>query len=167
MSAVLFKEVREYRAFAYAAHGQSKGPDVERPDDPGFFLGYLSTQADKAGDAMALLDSLFRNMPVSPVNGAAAKQSVINEINNGYPTFRELPERIAAMDRRHQSVNPEVAAYEALRHLSMDDIVAYSKEIAGRPFLWLVVGDKKSLDMEKLAEYGPVTIVKEKELIKQ
>ena len=167
MSAVLFEEVREYRAFAYSAHGQSQGPDVERPDDPGFFVGYLSTQADKAGEAMALLDSLFRNMPVSPVNGAAARQAVINQINNGYPTFRELPERVAALDRRHQSVNPEVAAYETLRHLGMEDIEAYAREVAGRPFLWLVVGDKKSLDLEKLAEYGPVTIVKEKELINE
>ena len=167
MSAVLFEEVREYRAFAYSAHGQSQGPDVERPGDPGMFVGYLSTQADKAGEAMALLDSLFRNMPVSPVNGAAARQAVINEINNGYPTHRELPERIAAMDRRHQSVNPEVAAYEALRHLGIDDIVAYSREVAGRPFLWLVVGDKKSIDMEKLAEYGPVTVLKKKDLIKE
>ena len=167
MSAVLFEEVREYRAFAYSAHGRSQGPDVERPDGPGCFFGYLSTQTDKAFEAMALMDSLFRHMPVSPVNGAAAKQAVINEINNGYPTFRELPERVAALDRRHLTVNPEVAAYEALRHLGMEDIEAYAKEVAGRPFLWLVVGDKKSLDLDKLAQYGPVTIIKEKELIKE
>ena len=167
MSAVLFEEVREYRAFAYSAHGRSQGPDVERPDDPGCFVGYLSTQADKAGEAMALLDSLFRNMPASPVNAATAKQAVINEINNGYPTFRQLPERVAALDRRHQTVNPEEAAYEALRQLTLDDIVAYGREVAGRPFLWLVVGDKKSLDLDKLAEYGPVTILKEKDLIKK
>ena len=167
MSAVLFEEVREYRAFAYSAFGSSQGPDVEHPDDPGFYFGYLSTQADKSSDAIALMDSLFRHMPVSPVNGATAKQSCINQINNGYPTFRELPESVAALDRRHQDVNPEVACYEALKKMDINDIEAYSKEISARPVLWLVVGDKKKMDLKKLAEYGEIVYLKEKDLIKK
>lgn len=169
MSSILFDEIREYRAYAYSAFAMAHTPDElsVQQGDVGASFGYLATQADKAGDAMALMDSLYRNMPVYPVLGRTALQNELNGINNGYPDFRMLPEAVATLDRRGLKENPEKAFCEALKDLTMDDIVAYSQRVAGQPFTWIVVGDKKKMDMDKLAEYGEVVFVKEKELIRK
>ena len=169
MSSVLFQEIREFRAYAYSAFAMARVPDVEsvRKGDMGMCVGYLATQADKASEAMALMDSLYRNLPVSPVMARTAKQDVINGINNAIPDFRSLPGYIAALERRGLTEDPDKALYEALVPLEMDDIAAYAGEVAARPFTWIVVGDKKKMDMEKLAEYGEIVYIKKKDLIRK
>lgn len=169
MSSVLFQEIREFRAYAYSAFAMARVPDVEsvRKGDMGMCVGYLATQADKASEAMALMDSLYRNLPVSPVMARTAKQDVINGINNAIPDFRSLPGYIAVLERRGLTEDPDKALYEALVPLEMDDIAAYAGEVAARPFTWIVVGDKKKMDMEKLAEYGEIVYIKKKDLIRK
>ena len=169
MSSILFDEIREYRAYAYSAFAMAHTPDElsARQGDCGASFGYLATQADKAEEAMALMDSLYRNMPVYPVLGRTALQNELNGINNGYPDFRTLPEMVAAFGRNDLKENPDKALCEALKGLTMDDIVAYSQIVAARPFTWIVVGDKKKMDMDKLSRYGELVFVKEKELIRK
>jgi len=168
MSSVLFDEIREYRAFAYSAFGAAREPDVARPEDPAVFVGYLSTQSDKFESAMTVMDSLYRDMPVSAVAGRVARQDVINRINNNYPTFRELPGVIAGFDRLGQSENPDRALYEQVKDLGIEDIVAYQKEvIAPANRVWFIVGDKKKIDLSKLASYGEIVYLKPKDLQKK
>lgn len=168
MSSVLFEEIREYRAFAYSAFGRARMPARERPEDPGAFIGYLSTQSDKFESAMAVMDSLFRQMPVSAVAGRTARQALINEVNNDYPSFRDLPSYVAALERRGFTENPEVEFCRIVKDLNIEDIVSYQKEVvvpANR--IWFVVGDKSKIDMKKLATYGEIIYLKQKDLQKK
>ena len=168
MSSVLFDEIREYRAYAYSAHGYPRMPDKDLPGDPGIFVGYLSTQADKFDSAMAVMDSLIHQMPAHPVSAKVARQDIINSINASYPSFRELPSYVADLERRGYTANPVRATYEAVKDLGIEDIVSYQQNvIAQRPVVWIVVGDKKLIDMEKLATYGEIVFLKEKDILRK
>lgn len=168
MSSVLFEEIREYRAFAYSAFGAARMPDVALPDDPGAFIGYLSTQSDKFDSAMAVMDSLFREMPVSAVAGRTARQDLINGINNSYPDFRELPVLVASFDRLGLSEDPDKELYEAVKEMGIEEIVAYQREVvAPARRVWFVVGDKSKIDMKKLATYGEIVTLRKKDLQKK
>jgi zinc protease len=54
---------------------------------------------------------------------------------------------------------------ESVGDLRFDDIVAYyNQELKNRPIIITIVGDPGSIDMKKLKEIGPVTVVKKKNL---
>ena len=167
MSSVLFQEVREFRSMAYASQGVAFTPTLAHSADPSGYLALVATQGDKAMQAIALLDSLVNDMPVNAENMDVARQSLLNDINNSYPTFRGKPLIIPMMERCGYTADQNTALAQQLPTLTQDDVEAfYRQHIQGKPYQLMVVGNAKTLDMKKLAAYGTIVKVKKDDIYK-
>lgn len=167
MSSVLFQEVREFRSLAYASQGVASTPSLARSVDPSGYLAMVGTQGDKSMQAIALLDSLINNMPMNVENLNVARQSLLNEINNNYPSFRGKPLLIATQERHGYFKDEQTVLTRLLPTLTQADVEAFYREnVQGQPYQLMIVGNVKSLDLKSLGKYGTVKIVKKNDIYK-
>lgn len=168
MSSLLFQDIREFRSLAYYAYGKQLLPSIIRhPDERTAFCTRLGTQADKSMTALGVVDSLFTEMPLRDANISAIKQSIINSINNNYPDFRSIGRFIARMRIEGFSDDPDRPISHILPSLGIEDVKAfYTDNVKKMPRAVIIVGNKKSLDMQKLARYGRIVELKKADIYK-
>ena len=167
MSSVLFQEVREFRSMAYAAQGVALMPQLAHSTTPCGYMAFIATQADKSMQTVSLLDSLINDMPMNAENLVVARQSLLNDINNSYPTFRRKPVSIALMERCGFTADESAAMAEELPQLTQADIEAfYTRHIKGQPYQLMIVGNLKKLDLKALSKYGSIVKVKKDDIYK-
>ena len=166
MSSVMFQEIREFRAFAYYAYGNSIYPSLTRhPNGLTAFMGRLGTQADKSMLALKVLDSLFSNMPIRESNIAAAKQAFINTENNSYPNFRNIGNYIANARAAGYTEDIGKSLLAAIKPLGIKDLQDfYEKNVKGRPRILMVIGNPKTLNLTELNTYGKVIELKKEDI---
>ncbi len=162
MSSVMFQDIREFRSYAYSVYGSALFPDLKMcPTDPCAYITRMGTQADKAMQALSVLDTLLADMPIRETNLAAARQHIISRINNGYPAFRTIARMIAHDKLLGYTEDPDLHTVSVLPTLELQDMEnIYEQRIKNRPKAMIVVGDKRSLDMEKLRKWGTVVELK-------
>ena len=167
MSSVLFQNVREFRSLAYSTDGKRITTSlVQHPQEP---LGYITatgTQADKTLEALATIDSLLRQMPMKEENLEAARQSALNDIQNDYPTFREMGAYVAnqRMDGYRTDSHADMA--RLLPAVNVQDVVQFHQQhIANnKNRAWIIIGDKKLTDLKALERYGKVVVLKKEDV---
>lgn len=165
MSSLMFQEIREFRSFAYRTSGRYTLLPLALQDKPAEFIAMLSTQNDKTTDALGVLDTLIRRMPVKPERLPAVRQSLINQLSNDYPTFRKIPGRIASLLNEGYLSDPNEKLIAGLWQIEMADIVRfYEENIQGRPVIYLIIGNSRKMDMDKLGAFGKIIRVKKEEL---
>ena len=167
MSSLMFQEIREFRSFAYRTSGHYQLPNHAHKGTAGSFTAMLSTQSDKTLDALGVLDSLIREMPLKPERVEAVKQTLVNRINNDYPPFRNLSEKVASARMEGFDRDPAEEFLRDIATMDMQDISRfYREQISGRPVVYVIAGNRKHIDMKKLAEYGTIIKVKKKDIYK-
>ena len=167
MSSLMFQEIREFRSFAYRTSGRYQLPNHAHKGTAGSFTAMLSTQSDKTLDALGVLDSLIREMPLKPERMEAVKQTLVNRINNDYPPFRNLSEKVASTRMEGFDRDPAEEVLRDIATMDMQDISRfYREQISGRPVVYVIAGNRKHIDMKKLAEYGTIIKVKKKDIYK-
>lgn len=167
MSSLMFQEIREFRSFAYRAFAKYAIPPFSHKDKPGELTASMTTQSDKTTDAITVLDSLIRKMPIKPEKIQPIRQTVLNQANNNYPSFREISERIAAYRMEGYSEDPNHLFVQAIKGLGMDDVMNfYENNVADRPVVYMVVGNSRKIDMNELAKFGEVIHIRQKDIIK-
>ena len=167
MSSLMFQEIREFRSFAYRTSGRYQLPNHAHKGTAGSFTAMLSTQSDKTLDALSVLDSLIREMPLKPERMEAVKQTLVNRINNDYPPFRNLSEKVASARMEGFDRDPAEEFLRDIATMDMQDISRfYREQISGRPVVYVIAGNRKHIDMKKLAEYGTIIKVKKKDIYK-
>ena len=164
MSSLMFQEIREFRSFAYRTSGRYQLPNHAHKGTAGSFTAMLSTQSDKTLDALGVLDSLIREMPLKPER---MEQTLVNRINNDYPPFRNLSEKVASARMEGFDRDPAEEFLRDIATMDMQDISRfYQEQISGRPVVYVITGNRKHIDMKKLAEYGTIIKVKKKGIYK-
>ena len=167
MSSLMFQEIREFRSFAYRTSGRYQLPNHAHKGTAESFTAMLSTQSDKTLDALGVLDSLIREMPLKPERVEAVKQTLVNRINNDYPPFRNLSEKVASARMEGFDRDPAEEFLRDIATMDMQDISRfYREQISGRPVVYVIAGNRKHIDMKKLAEYGTIRKVKKKDIYK-
>ena len=167
MSSLMFQEIREFRSFAYRTSGRYQLPNHAHKGTAGSFTAMLSTQSDKTLDALGVLDSLIREMPLKPERVEAIKQMLANRINNDYPPFRNLSEKVASTRMEGFDRDPAEEFLRDIATMDMQDISRfYREQISGRPVVYVIAGNRKHIDMKKLAKYGTIIKVKKKDIYK-
>lgn len=167
MSSLMFQKIREFRSFAYRTSGRYQLPNHAHKGTAGSFTAMLSTQSDKTLDALGVLDSLIREMPLKPERMEAVKQTLVNRINNDYPPFRNLSEKVASARMEGFDRDPAEEFLRDIATMDMQDISRfYQEQISGRPVVYVITGNRKHIDMKKLAEYGTIIKVKKKGIYK-
>jgi len=165
MGSLVFQQIREFRSLAYRANATYRLTAYSHRDKIGQFITMLSTQCDKTTDALSVLDSLIKEMPVLSERVENAKQAVVNEALNDYPSFRELSSRISYLKKQGYESDPNQSLVEAVGGMDIQDIVDfYTKNIKGRTMVYMVVGNRAKINMDKLATFGKIIEVKPKEI---
>ena len=132
MSSLMFQEIREFRSFAYRTSGRYQLPNHAHKGTAGSFTAMLSTQSDKTLDALGVLDSLIREMPLKPERMEAVKQTLVNRINNDYPPFRNLSEKVASARMEGFDRDPAEEFLRDIATMDMQDISRFYQWPPGR-----------------------------------
>jgi secreted Zn-dependent insulinase-like peptidase len=167
MSSILFQNVREFRSLAYSTSGYSTTTSrALHPQEPQGYITATGTQADKTLEALATIDSLLRQMPMKEENLEAARQTVLNDIQNAYPTFRTIGKYIANKKRDGYTTDPDAEIARVIPTLSAKDIEQFHQQHVGSNShrVWIVIGDKKRTDMKALARFGKVVELKKEDI---
>lgn len=168
MSSVLFQDIREFRSYAYYAYGRWLQPDLlVHPQSPCAYVTRLGCQSDKTMAALGVLDSVLRDMPVREGNIRAARQGLVNVINNGYPVFRSLGGFVAACRLKGYTNDPDSATLSLLPALGIEDVTRfYRAHVQTAPASYIIVGDKRQLDIEQLRRYGRVVFLQKHDIVR-
>ena len=167
MSSVLFQNVREFRSLAYSTSGRSITTSLaQHAQEPLAYFTATGTQADKTMEAVATIDSLLRQMPMKEENLEAARQSVLSDIQNDYPTFRGMGKYIANQLGEGYTTDPNANIARLLPGINAQDIMQfYQQHIAkNQNRVWIIIGDRKLTDMKALSHYGKVVELKKEEI---
>lgn len=168
MSSLLFQEIREFRSMAYSTSSRIFMPNyADRKDVACSLGGYVGTQTDKTADAMTILDSLITQTPFLENKIEIARKERLNKSCNDYPDFRSMPYTIRSYNRAGYAADPAGTLMEVLDDCSADWMRGIWQEyVAGRNYVWCIVGNMDKTDMTGLEKFGPVTILKSKDIIK-
>lgn len=165
MSSLMFQEIREFRSFAYRTSGRYALAPKIRKGKAGDFVAMLSTQGDKTPDAMGVLDSLIRKMPLKKERIGIVKQAIVSQVNNDYPSFRTLSKKVSHYRMEGFAEDPNKGLLKGLEKMEMQDIADfYTKNIRNRPVVYVIVGNEKRMDMEKLSSFGTIVKMKKKDI---
>jgi predicted Zn-dependent peptidase len=167
MSSVLFQNVREFRSLAYSTRGKSINTSLAlHPNDPQAYITATGTQADKTIEAVATIDSLLRQMPMKEENLESARQSVLSDIQNDYPTFRGIAKYVANQRNIGYTSDPNNETARLLPAITAQDIVQFHQQHVGnnQSRVWIIIGDKKTTDLKALSSYGKIVELKKEDV---
>ena len=167
MSSVLFQNVREFRSLAYSTGGKSFTTSlVKHPSERQVYITATGTQADKTLEAICTIDSLLRQMPMKEENLDAARQTVLNDIQNSYPTFRTVGKYVANQLRDGYTSDPDADMVRLLPAVTTQDIERFHQQhiAPNQHRVWVVIGDKKLTDMKALSRFGKVVELKKEDV---
>ena len=167
MSSVLFQNVREFRSLAYSTGGKSIRTSVaQHPQEPMAFFTATGTQADKTLEAVATIDSLLRQLPMKEENLESARQSVLSDIQNDYPTFRGIAKYVANQCNNGYTADPNNETARLLPAITAQDIVQFHQQHVGnnQSRVWIIIGDKKTTDLKALSSYGKIVELKKEDV---
>ena len=152
-SGLVMQEIREYRSMAYTAYGYYTNPKMQ--GTPSKLIGFVGCQADKTIDAIHIMDSLITDMPQKPERIDMIRNKLYLESQTSYPSFRNVPNKVAEYNRFKIMEDPNIKASEVYRKLKFDDIYKFWKNnISSKPVVITIYGNKKRVDTGKLSEYG-------------
>jgi len=163
MSGIVFQELRELRALAYAVgavygNGSRKGED-------NLMVGAIGCQTDKTSEALDAFLDLFEKLPASPERFAETRDSIISRYRTGKIGFRDIIGSVRSWERLEVPVDPRKARFDKIQKLGLDDVLRFDKEhLQGRSKLISVVGDKTKIDLEKVKKDGAVTELELKDI---
>ena len=161
MSSLIFQEIREFRSYAYQTSGGIQLPPYCLSDKPAMFVTYLSTQCDKTIDALTVLDALIRRMPANPEKIDPIKQSIINQTNNEYPSFREISSKIAKYRQVGHHSDPNRNLLAIIKEMDINNIVRFHEEqVKYRNIVYAIVGNSLKINMSKLSAFGEIVRIK-------
>ncbi len=160
---LILQEIREYRSLSYAAGGSFSLPkEVGKPYD---FYGYVGTQSDKTLTAMEVFTSLIREMPQKPERTDMIRNYLDLSSQTKRPGFRDLAYSVENWKLLGYKEDPMITKLEGYKNLTWETINNfYINEVKDKPMVYMIVGDKKQIDMKELAKYGKVIEIKEKKL---
>jgi zinc protease len=163
MAGLVFQEVREFRALAYAA--SARFVRDEEPGQRGHLLGHVGCQADKTFDVLDVMVGLITKMPERSDRLELVRQTLLRSQETASPAFRELQGKLREWQLLGYSQDPRRELLPAYAALEFADIVAfYRRYVAGRPLAIMIVGDPRKADPERLRKYGKLVRLREGQL---
>ena len=155
MNSIVFQEMREARALAYSAAAAMLSPSKLKY--PYYYRTFIATQNDKMLDAMKAFDEIVNSMPESERAFELAKSSLIARIRTDRITKSDVLWAYLHAQDLGLSVDSRKALYEQIQNFALDDVKSFQEKwVKGRPYIYIVLGDEKDLDMKGLSQYGPI-----------
>ena len=161
MYSLMFQEVREFRSMAYSTQAGSGKPDPTHEGEKSIFFTVLGTQADKTLQAMHLMDSLLRNLPIDEARLGASVRNTLSRINNDYPEARDVAKEIFGYENLGYREDPNRKILDNLDAVTPERLRRYYEEVVRKaPVSYIIIGDRKALPMDEIAKFGPIVELK-------
>ncbi len=155
MNAVVFQELRESRALAYAASAHYRYPS--RSNGTEYATTFIISQNDKMNDCIRTFNSIIDTIPQSQKAFDLAKQALAKRLASERTTKFGILNAWLGAKRRGIDYSLSEKIYNTLPSITLDDMVRFEKErMANKPYRYIVLGDEKNLDMEVLEKIGPI-----------
>ncbi len=155
MSSIVFQEIREARALAYAANAYCSTP--EKQDEAHYLQAYVGTQPDKLQDAITAMHDIMDNMPLSEAQFEQAKLSVLKSVESERITKSSIYWTFVSNKDKGFDYDFRKPLYETISKATLADLVAFHAQyIKGRHFTYLILGDRERIDFGFLKNIGKV-----------
>lgn len=165
MNSIMFKEIREYRSLAYGAYAYFTIP--YRFDKNGYFNAAMSTQADKTNEAIELLGSLIKEMPMRNEQIPSLQSFLLRSFNSNMPSFRTRSYVVQYWHQQGYVNDPRINTYPTYKTINIDDIRAFHEyNITGRSSTTSIVGDSKRFNLDKIKNNKQYKRLKLKDIYK-
>jgi predicted Zn-dependent peptidase len=155
MSGIVFQELRESKALAYAVFSSYSTP--HKKENSYYVISYIGSQADKISEAMDGMLSILNDMPESELTFDAAKNSLLNQLQTQRITKTSI--LFGYMNAQKMGLDYDIRKdiYEKVPVLTLGDVKKFQEEnVKNRNYAILVLGDKDKVDMIILEKYGAV-----------
>ena len=105
-------------------------------------------------------------MPMKEENLESARQSVLSDIQNDYPAFRNMAKYVANLRNKGYTADPNIDKAHLLPAITAQDIVQFHQQYvaSNKSRVWIIIGDKKTTDLQQLANYGKVVELKKEDV---
>ncbi len=153
MSSIIFQEIREARALAYAAGGGYAAGGWK--GDENRVVASLGTQADKTIEATTLLVELVRRPPLSPERFGETRQAVLEGYRTNPLDFRSVPDAVLGWEQKGLPAgDPRPKTFARCAAYTLDDLKAFATRFNETPFTLCVLGSRDRVDIGKLKDLG-------------
>jgi predicted Zn-dependent peptidase len=155
MSSIVFQEIREARALAYAANAYCSTPDT--CNEAHYLQAYVGTQPDKLQEAINAMRDIMEDMPLSEAQFEQAKLSVLKSIESERITKASVYWTYLSSKDKGVEYDVRKPLYETISKSTLADLKAFHQQyIKGRHFTYLILGDKERIDFAFLKGIGKV-----------
>ncbi len=155
MSSVVFQELREAKALAYAVFSGYSAPKQKGKSN--YIFSYIGTQSDKLPEALEGMSKLMTDLPKSAKLFDSAKSAALQEKSTNRLTKTEilLNYEEALKLGHHHDIRKDIC--REVPAMSLDDIADFHrKRFHDKKQVMLVLGKSGNLNMETLKKYGTV-----------
>lgn len=155
MGSVVFQTLRESKALAYSTFATYATP--AKKEDPFYIVAYIGSQADKMNEAIAGMNALLNDLPVSEQGFQLAITSQKKDIETERFTQDGIIFAYLAAKQKGLDYDDRKDEYEALDKMTIADVKAFhQQQIAGKAYTYAVVASDKKIKMDDLKKVGDV-----------
>lgn len=159
LSSIVFQEIRESKALAYSTYAMHTSP--RRQHFPHYLQAYVGTQPDKISDAVPAMLDIIDNMPLVDSQIETARLTILRQMESErMPPRNVYWESVATRDLGlNRNIAPDV--YQTIQASSSATLADFHQSyIKGRAFNIVVLGDRKHVNLDYLANFGEVQELK-------
>lgn len=155
MDGIVFQEMREARALAYASWaGYSLASQKDKTND---FSTYIVSQNDKLRDCVQTFDSICNQLPLSQTAFDNAKTSLLKRIEKRRVSRGSIIGTYLSYTEKGWQKDYNEDIYRAVKALTLDDVVKFQEEnIKNSTYRYLILGDERRLDRQFIQSLGKV-----------
>lgn len=166
MYSLVFQEIRELRSLGYSAWAFYNFMLMNKTT--GYLYGFLGTQADKTVEGIEAMRVLMMNLPEKPEKFATAKDALVQKNAANYIDFRKIPANVEYWKYQGFEQDPRLLVREITEKLTLEDVITfYQTYIQNRPITVSLSGNTNSFDKKDLGNFGEVTKLKLKNVMKK
>lgn len=155
LSSIVFQEIRESKSLAYSAYAfYSMGREKNKHN---YVMAFIGTQANKLPQALDAMNELMSDMPEAEKNFNAAKESALKQIESQRITRSSVFWNYEGLKKMGIDYDIRKEVYEELKKMTLADLQQFFKQaVKGDNYTLILIGDKKTIPMDKLRKFGEV-----------
>jgi len=155
LSSIVFQEIRESKALAYSAYAYYTTPSKKEKSH--YVQAYIGTQTNKLEQATDAIMELLNNMPEAQGQFEDAKLAALKKIETNRITKSSI--FWTYFNNKKKGIDYDIRSdyYKVIGEMEMSDLKGFfEKNVKGRNFTYLVIGNRDEVDFDSLKKLGKV-----------
>jgi predicted Zn-dependent peptidase len=162
MGSVVFQTIRESKALAYSTAAFYRTP--VKKEDPFSAIAYVGCQADKMNEAVAGMNELLNDLPLSQPGFELAKAAVKKDLETQRIEKDGIISSYLDDEKMGFNTDKREEIYDALPKITFDDLKQLHQDLSDKPYTYCIVGSDKKIEMKDLEKIGDVQKLSMKEI---